>query len=80
MTRPMIFKLFRPLAQVLPALAAIVLIVNAAQAADAPYTGPLFDAHLHYNEEAWNGPHPLADVLARMQRNGVRAPAGGSAS
>lgn len=22
----------------------------------APYTGPIFDAHLHYNEEAWNGP------------------------
>ena len=46
----------------------------AAQA--APYSGPLFDAHLHYNEEAWNGqagPHPLSDVLTRMQRNGVRA-------
>ena len=46
----------------------------AAQA--APYSGPLFDAHLHYNEEARNGqagPHPLRDVLARMQRNGVRA-------
>ncbi|HSV55317.1 MAG TPA: amidohydrolase, partial [Burkholderiaceae bacterium] len=45
-----------------------------ARAAD--YTGPLFDAHLHYNEEAWNGqasPHPLSDVLARMQRNGVKA-------
>ena len=42
-----------------------------AQAAD--YGGPLFDAHLHYNEEAYGGPHPLADVLARMQRNGVRA-------
>ena len=42
----------------------------------ADYTGPLFDAHLHYNQEAWNGqtgPHPVADVLARMQRNGVRA-------
>lgn len=41
-----------------------------------PYTGPLFDAHLHYNQEAWdgqNGPHPPSDVLARMQRNGVRA-------
>ncbi len=47
---------------------------TAATAAD--YSGPLFDAHLHYNEEAFNGsegPHPLADVLARMQRNGVRA-------
>lgn len=44
-----------------------------AQAAD--YAGPLFDAHMHYNEEAWNGragPHPPADVLARMQRNGVK--------
>ena len=46
----------------------------AAQA--ARYSGPLFDAHLHYNQEAWNGqagPHPLSDVLTRMQRNGVRA-------
>lgn len=53
---------------------AAALAACAARAAD--YTGPLFDAHLHYNEEAWNGqagPHPLADVLARMQRNGVRA-------
>lgn len=44
--------------------------------ANGPYTGPLFDAHLHYNDEAWQGqpaPHPLADVLARLQRNGVRA-------
>ena len=39
----------------------------------ADYAGPLFDAHLHYNDEAGRGPHPLADVLARMQRNGVRA-------
>lgn len=42
----------------------------------ADYIGPLFDAHLHYNEEAWNGktgPHPLDDVLARMQRNDVKA-------
>jgi hypothetical protein len=42
----------------------------------ADYSGPLLDAHLHYNEEAWggaSGPHPLPDVLARMQRNGVRA-------
>lgn len=40
------------------------------------YSGPLFDAHLHFNEEAWNaqtGPHPVSDVLARMQRNGVQA-------
>ena len=36
------------------------------------YDGPLFDAHLHYNDEA-AGPHPLADVLGRLQRSGVRA-------
>jgi hypothetical protein len=36
------------------------------------YDGPLFDAHLHYNDEAQQ-PHPLADVLGRMQRSGVRA-------
>ena len=36
------------------------------------YTGPLFDAHLHYNDEAIE-PYPLAEVLARLQRSGVRA-------
>ena len=48
--------------------------------AQTPYGGPLFDAHLHYNDEACAHdtpepacPHPMADVLARMQRNGVRA-------
>ena len=45
--------------------------LGGAMAAD--YSGPLFDAHLHYNEEAYAGAHPLADVLGRMQRNGVRA-------
>ncbi|MCU0926857.1 MAG: amidohydrolase [Hydrogenophaga sp.] len=52
---------------------------GAAQA-QTPYAGPLFDAHLHYNDEACVHaapepacPHPLEDVLARMQRNGVRA-------
>jgi hypothetical protein len=42
----------------------------------AQYRGPLFDAHLHYNAEAWDGqagPHPPADVVERMRRNGVRA-------
>ena len=38
-----------------------------------PYTGPLFDAHLHYNDEARQSGHPLDDVLGRMQRSGVRA-------
>ena len=52
----------------------LIALCTTTQAAD--YTGPLFDAHLHYNEEAWNGtagPHPPADVLARMQASGVRA-------
>ena len=61
---------FRPLAQWIRAQAAPVIIattlfaVMPAQAAD--YTGPLFDAHLHYNDEASNGAHPISDVLARM--------------
>jgi hypothetical protein len=38
----------------------------------APYTGPIFDAHLHYNDEARER-HPIDDVLGRMQRSGVRA-------
>ena len=70
---------FRLSAQYGRAQAAIFLIATgalagAAQAAD--YTGPLFDAHLHYNDEAWQGQppaHPPADVLARMQKNGVKA-------
>jgi hypothetical protein len=41
----------------------------AAQAAG--YEGPIFDAHLHYNDDA-QAPHPPADVLARMGRAGVR--------
>lgn len=41
-----------------------------------PYAGPLFDAHMHYNTEAWNGsvgPHPPSDVLGRFASSGVRA-------
>lgn len=58
------------------AWAAIVLVACAGPGFAADYAGPLFDTHLHYNEEAWNGnsgPHSPADVLARMQRNGVKA-------
>jgi Amidohydrolase len=54
-------------------LAALACLLLGGAALAAEYAGPLFDAHLHYNEEAFNGPHPVADVLARMQRNGVRA-------
>jgi len=54
------------------ALLAATLGVAAPLRAAERYDGPLFDAHLHYNDEA-QGPHPLADVLGRMQRSGVRA-------
>ncbi len=66
----------RALAPVRIASIAIVLGVICITAQAADYTGPLFDAHLHYNTEAWDGqtgPHPPADVLARMQQSGVRA-------
>jgi predicted TIM-barrel fold metal-dependent hydrolase len=52
-------------------LAALCLAAGAAQAQG--YAGPIFDAHLHYNDEAWMSAHPLDDALGRMQRSGVRA-------
>lgn len=59
---------------------AAAVAVLAPAAAQTPYAGPLFDTHLHYNDEACvhdapapGCPHPLSDVLARMQRNGVQA-------
>ncbi len=70
------FKSFRLSAPVRHAQAAIVLVAFSALAQAADYGGPLFDAHLHYNVEAWDGragPHGPDDVLARMKRNGVRA-------
>jgi hypothetical protein len=53
-------------------LAAAALGVALPLRAAPRYAGPLFDAHLHYNDDA-QAPHPLADVLGRMQRSGVRA-------
>ena len=76
MARTTAYMGFRPLVHVFIAQAATIFIACTSLAWALPYTGPLFDAHLHYNEEAWNGqtgPHPLSDVLARMQRNNVRA-------
>ena len=53
------------------ALLAPCLLVSAAGFAQAePYAGPLFDAHLHYNDEALAA-HPPADVQARLQREGL---------
>jgi hypothetical protein len=68
-------RYFRPLALIPVTFIAILFVAVTGFASAADYTGPLFDAHLHYNEEAWNGntgPHPLSDVLARIQRNGVK--------
>ena len=68
---------FEPLDHVFCAQAAPVFIAMAVllplQVQAADYTGPLFDAHLHYNDEAASGAHPISDVLARMQRSGVKA-------
>ncbi|MDD0813765.1 amidohydrolase [Curvibacter sp. HBC28] len=59
------------------AVGALALLSGLAGAAEpAPYRGPLFDAHLHYNTEAWDGrhgPHPPSDVVDRLRRNGVQA-------
>ena len=66
----------RSVAQYFRLYTAIVFVAFSSLSHAADYTGPLFDAHLHYNEEAWNGqtgPHPVADVLARIKRNGVKA-------
>ena len=53
------------------------MVFNCAHAQNIkPYSGPLFDAHLHYNEEAWNGkvgPHNVPDVVQRMNKSGVKA-------
>jgi hypothetical protein len=49
---------------------------QATQSSAPGYDGPLFDTHLHYNQEAWDGnagPYPPAEALARMQRNQVTA-------
>ena len=54
--------------------AAALALAHAAGAWASGYAGPLFDAHLHYNVEAWDGhagPYPPADVVALLRRNGV---------
>ena len=59
------------------ACAALALSLSQAHGQTAaPYDGPLFDTHLHYNQEAWDGtagPFPPTEALARMQRNQVKA-------
>lgn len=72
-------KEFGPCVRVVLALASkvgLIFFAGLSPVLATDYTGALFDAHLHYNVEAWdgqNGPHPPSDVLARLQRNGVAA-------
>jgi hypothetical protein len=57
------------------AAAALALLAAGATGRAAPYTGPIFDAHLHYNVEAWDGkagPYPPQQVLALLKKNGVK--------
>lgn len=60
----------KPLLHLLAAASLTFALVGSAQA--EPYAGPLFDAHLHYNEEAVTE-FAVPDVLGRMKRAGVRA-------
>ena len=63
-----------PIAALLLAACSAVAVPSAL--AQTPYAGPLFDTHLHYNQEAWDGntgPYPPVEALARMQRNNVKA-------
>jgi predicted TIM-barrel fold metal-dependent hydrolase len=59
-------------AAVVVAASGVAPHASAQSLAPVPYGGPLFDAHLHYNVEARER-FPVEDVLARMQRSGVRA-------
>ncbi|CAD5371359.1 Amidohydrolase [Rubrivivax sp. A210] len=66
--------MLRPILRQALVLAACALgLALPAPALAQRYAGPLFDAHLHYNEEAWMSEHPLDDALGRLKRAGVRA-------
>lgn len=51
-------------------LALLTLLVSLS--ASAAYEGPIFDAHLHYNEDAVDR-YPVATVMELFSKNGVRA-------
>jgi len=51
-------------------IAAAVLLGLVASGAQAQAQLPLFDAHLHYNDDA-QAPYPVADALARFRDAGV---------
>ena len=51
---------------------ASLLVLAATVAPAEPYTGPLFDAHLHYNVEATEH-YSVASAFELFRKNGVRA-------
>jgi len=51
---------------------AAVLATFLAGWAQAAYDGPIFDAHLHYNDDAV-ARYPVAEVMALFAKNGVQA-------
>ena len=51
---------------------AAALIVSLACAAQAAYEGPIFDAHLHYNDDAVTR-YPVGPVFELFRKNGVKA-------
>ena len=51
---------------------ALLLLLLALAARAAPYEGPIFDAHLHYNDEAVTR-YPIGTVRELFEKNGVRA-------
>ena len=53
-------------------LAAALLAACALAARAEPYAGPIFDAHLHYNDDA-QAPYPIGTVFELFRKNGVRA-------
>ena len=65
-------KLFRLYSFICLLLIFFVSAPLQAQESATAYEGPIFDAHLHYNEEA-QVPHPLSDVLSRLKTSNVRA-------
>ena len=50
---------------------ALVLASSLAASQPLPAPRPIFDAHLHYNDDA-RAPYPLASVLALFREHGVR--------
>jgi predicted TIM-barrel fold metal-dependent hydrolase len=53
-------------------LAALLLAARLAAHAAEPYAGPVFDAHLHYNDDA-QAPYSVGSVFELFRKNGVGA-------